>query len=111
MWTRDAKLPEVVEKGRDLFLKHIIRPPIYDHISSAILSLLRIERDGYVINRSAVTGCVDVLLQLSDGADGYTVYKRDLEPAILRESTAFYTAEGVRLLESCDASEYLRKVG
>lgn len=109
MWTKDARLPEIVEKGRELFLKHIIRPPIQGHVQSAVLSLLRIERDGYVINRSSVTGCVDVLLQLNDGSD-LTVYKRHLEPVVLRESTAYYAAEGQRLLETCDAPEYLRRV-
>jgi cullin 3 len=110
VWTRDAGVPSIVDKGRELFLKNIIRPPIKDHVASVVLNLLRIERDGYVIDRSAVTGCVDVLLQLSDGAEHVSVYKRDLEPSILRETTAFYDAEGVRLLQTCDASEYLRRV-
>ncbi|VDB88409.1 unnamed protein product [Peniophora sp. CBMAI 1063] len=109
VWTKDAHLPEIVEKGRELFLKHIIRPPIQGHVQSAVLGLLRIERDGYVINRSSVTGCVDVLLQLNDPS-GLTVYKRDLEPVVLSESQAYYKAEGERLLETCDAPEYLRRV-
>jgi cullin 3 len=91
-------------------LKHIIRPPIQDHVTSAILSLIQIERDGYVISRSVVKECVDVLLQLSVDHDAKTVYKRDLEPAVLTASEAFYSAEGKRLLETCDAPEYLRRV-
>ena len=71
---------------------------------------MRTERDGYVINRSAVKCCVDVFLQLSDETYGVSIYKRDLEPAILKESEAFYKAEGVKLIETCDASEYLRRV-
>ena len=103
-------MPEVVEKGRELFVRRIIRAPVYEHISAAVLSLLHTERDGFAIDRSAVTGCVDVLLQLSDNLDGLTVYKRALEPSILRESEAFYVVEGEKLLRSCDAPEYLRKV-
>ncbi|THH15832.1 hypothetical protein EW146_g4703 [Bondarzewia mesenterica] len=110
IYTKEAKVPEIGEAGRHLFLTHIIRPPIKDHVTAAILSLLRIEREGYTINRSAATGCVDVLLQLTVATDGTTVYKRDLEPAILRESEAFYKAEGERLLETCAAPEYLRRV-
>jgi cullin 3 len=75
-----------------------------------VLSLIQIERDGYVINRSAVKECVDVLLQLSVEHDGRTVYKRDLEPAVLKASEIFYSAEGKRLLETCDAPSYLRRV-
>ncbi|KAI0049751.1 Cullin-domain-containing protein [Auriscalpium vulgare] len=106
---KTAHLPEIIEAGRDLFLKHVIRPPIAGHLVAAILNFLHIERDGYVINRSAATGCVDVLLQLSDKTEHVTVYKRDLEPSILKETEAYYKAEGERLLETCDAPEYLRR--
>ncbi|KAI0250273.1 Cullin-domain-containing protein [Lactifluus subvellereus] len=102
--------PSVVELGRDLFVRHIIRPPIKDHVINTILSLLHIERDGYVINRSAITNCVEALLLLSDHPDGTSVYKRYLEPEILRQSDVYYKAEAARLLETCNALEYLRRV-
>jgi cullin 3 len=107
---KSANLLEVVDLGRDLFVKHIIRPPIKGHVINAILSLLHIERDGYVINRSAVTSCVDTLSKLSDSSDGMTVYKQYLEPEILSQSEAYYRAEATRLLETCDTLEYLRRV-
>ena len=107
---KSANVLEVVDLGRDLFLKHIIRPPIKDHVIGAILSLMHIERDGYVINRSAINHCVDALLQLSGGPDEKTVYKGRLEPEILRQSEAYYKTEAGRLLESCNALEYLRRV-
>ncbi|OAX43154.1 Cullin-domain-containing protein [Rhizopogon vinicolor AM-OR11-026] len=110
VYTKANDVPEIWDAGLDLFLKHIIRPPIQDHIISAVLSLIRIERDGYVISRSAVKECVDVLLQLSIEHDSKTVYKRDLEPAVLKASEIFYSAEGKHLLETCDAPEYLRRV-
>ncbi|KAI0303827.1 Cullin-domain-containing protein [Multifurca ochricompacta] len=110
VYVKSANVLEVVELGRDLFVKHIIRPPIKDHIINAILNLLHIERDGYVINRSAITNCVDALLQLSDSPDGTTVYKRYLEPDILRQSDTYYRAEAEKLLETCDTPEYLRRV-
>jgi cullin 3 len=94
----------------NLFLKHIIRPPIQEHLVSAILAEIQVERDGYVIHRSDVKGCVDVLLALAEDTESPSVYKRDLEPAVLRESEAFYKVEGERLLETCDASEYLSRV-
>ncbi|KAI0313750.1 Cullin-domain-containing protein [Amylostereum chailletii] len=109
VWTKAANVPIIVDAGRELFLQHIIHPPIKDHLFSAILNLLRIERDGFMIGRSAVTGCVDVLLQLTDGPEGLSVYKRDLEPSILRESTEYYKEEGERLLETLDAPEYLQR--
>lgn len=110
VYTKANDVPEIWDAGLDLFLKHIIRPPIQDHVTSAVLSLIQIERDGYVISRSVVKECVDVLLQLSVDHDAKTVYKRDLEPAVLAASEIFYSAEGKRLLETCDAPEYLRRV-
>ncbi|KAG6817343.1 hypothetical protein H0H87_009942 [Tephrocybe sp. NHM501043] len=108
--TKTDKVPEIADAGLHLFLKHIIRPPIQQHICSAILNQVQFERDGSSINRSPVKGCVDVLLSLEVDESSLTVYKRDLEPAFLRESEAFYKAEGLKLTESCDAPEFLRKV-
>ncbi|KAI0925756.1 hypothetical protein AcW1_008104 [Taiwanofungus camphoratus] len=110
VYSKTAHVPEIWDAGLNLFLQLIIRPPIQDHIISAILNQIQTERDGYAINRSAVKGCVDVLLHLYDESIGISVYKRDLEPAFLRESEAFYKKEGEYLLETCDAPEYLRRV-
>ncbi|PSR75595.1 hypothetical protein PHLCEN_2v9075 [Hermanssonia centrifuga] len=110
VYTKTAGVPEIWDAGLLLFVKHIIRPPIQGHLVSAILIQIQTERDGYVINRSAVKGCVDVLRELKEIPDGPTIYRRDLEPAILRESETFYKTEGERLLEICDAPEYLQRV-
>lgn len=109
MYTKSANVPEIWDAGLQLFIKHIIHPPIQQHLVDAILFQIHTEREGYTINRSAVLGCVKVLLQLTD-TDGVTIYKRDLEPAILRESETYYKLEGEVLLQTCDASEYLRRV-
>ena len=92
-------------------MRHILRSPIKDHLVSAVLNEIQYEREGYMINRSTVKGCVDVFLGLIADADTQeTVYKRDLEPPFLKESEAFYRAEGERLAETCDSPEYLRRV-
>ncbi|EIW57578.1 Cullin-domain-containing protein [Trametes versicolor FP-101664 SS1] len=111
VYTKTAHVPEIWDQGLILFIKHIIRPPIEDHVISAILTLIQIERDGYTINRSSVKGCVDVFLQLTDSnsRDVTSLYRRDVEPAVLKESENFYKNEGERLLETCDAPEYLRR--
>ncbi|KIK96146.1 hypothetical protein PAXRUDRAFT_826271 [Paxillus rubicundulus Ve08.2h10] len=110
VYTKSNDVPEIWDAGLDIFLEHIIRAPIQDHIVSAVLILIQIERDGYVINRSAVKECVDVLLDLAVDHNGKTVYKRDVEPAVLTASEAFYKVEAERLVTTCDASEYLRRV-
>lgn len=94
----------------NLFLKHIIRPPIKDYAITAILNQLEFERDGYTINRSAVKGCVDVLLSLDAQAGGPTVYKDSVEPVILSETVAYYSKEGERLVQTLDVPSILAKV-
>ena len=91
-----------------LFNKHIIKAPIKDHLLTAILNQVGHERNGYGINRSAVKGCVEVLLLLK--SEDVSVYKRDLEPRLLQESEVFYEKEGQDLVNSCDAPEFLRRV-
>ncbi|KAJ3862403.1 Cullin-domain-containing protein [Lentinula novae-zelandiae] len=110
IYTKQSEVPETWEAGLQLFLKHIICPPIKDHLLTAILNQIQYEREGYTINRSAVKGCVEVLLSLDSDDNALTVYQKDLEPVLLRESEAFYKRYGDTLLEMCDTSEYLSKV-
>ncbi|KAL0954954.1 hypothetical protein HGRIS_003887 [Hohenbuehelia grisea] len=112
IYTKSADVPQTREAGLKLFFEHILRPPsaIQEHVIAAILSQIQSERDGYVINRSALKECVDVFLSLETEKDGPSAYERDLEPAILKESQKFYASEGEKLIDSCDAPEYLRRV-
>ncbi|KAI3604461.1 ubiquitin ligase scf complex subunit cullin [Moniliophthora roreri] len=106
-YTKTAELPETWEFGLSLFLKHIIRPPIKEHLITAILNQVEFEREGYMINRSAVKGCVEVFLSLEE--QGSSVYKRELEPVILEESAKFYRNLAQNLLDTCDAPQYLER--
>ncbi|TBU48836.1 Cullin-domain-containing protein [Dichomitus squalens] len=112
VYTKNADVPPIWDAGLILFIKHIVKNPIEDYVISAILTLIQTERDGFTINRSSVKGCVDVFLQLEDTSrrEPLSIYRRDIEPAVLRESEVFYKKEGERLLETCDAPEYLRRV-
>lgn len=112
MHSPNAGVPVIWDAGMNLFLTRMIRPPIKEHIINAILNQVEIDREGYAINRSAVKSCVDILLTLSyeSEAGPVSVYKRDVEPAVLRESEAYYRREGERLIASCDSPEYSRRV-
>ncbi|KAK7050999.1 hypothetical protein VNI00_005111 [Paramarasmius palmivorus] len=106
-YTKTADVPETWDFGLSLFLRHIIRPPIKEHLITAILNQIEFEREGYMINRSAVKGCVEIFLSLEE--DGSSVYKRELEPAILKESAQFYQHLAQTLLDTCDAPQYLER--
>lgn len=111
-WTINENLPLIYEAGIDLYLKQMIRPPVNSYIVDAILDLIRIDRQGYAINRSTLRNCTDVLttLQYATEKGPISVYRKEVEPAILSESMRFYQLEGERLLATCNASDYLRRV-
>ena len=104
------RLPVIYDAGVLLFYKHIIEPPIEDHLVDAVLDEIRVERDGFAINQSAVRGCVDVLCLLQDNPRAPTVYMERLEPPLLDETRRFYEAEGQQKLEFFSAPEYLAHV-
>ena len=110
MYATSANAPPTYELGLYLFLDCIMRPPILDYLISSILNQIRHERDGFDIASSVVKGCVDIFLSLQADHSA-TVYKRSLEPQILDHSLAFYRQEGKHLLNTCDATEFLKRVG
>jgi len=104
-------LPFIYDAGVLLFYKHIIVPPIEDSLVNAVLDEVRVERDGFAINQSAVRGCVDVLCLLQENSRSPTVYQEKLMPPLLDETRRFYEAEGKQRLELSSAPEYLAHVG
>jgi len=101
---------ETWDLGLDLFIKNIIqRDQIQVVLITVILNQVRYEREGYPVNQAAIQSCVDVLLRLR--IDGDTIYKRELEPVLLEQTAVFYQEEGKTLVQSCDVSDFLMKVG
>ncbi|KIL67568.1 hypothetical protein M378DRAFT_22743 [Amanita muscaria Koide BX008] len=110
VYTNSAAVPGTWELGRILFREHIMLDSIRTHVINAILNQIRFEREGYVVNRSAIKGSVEVFTGL-DSEDGKsTLYELYLEPAIITESESYYKAEGEKLLQLSDASAFLQRV-
>ena len=107
MYAPAQRVPVIYDAGVLLFHKHIIEPPIEDHLISAVLDEVQVERDGFAINQSAVRGCVEVLCLLRGDPRTPSVYLEKLEPPLLEGTRKFYEAEGKKKLETCSAPEYL----
>ncbi|KAG9102990.1 Cullin-3 [Ceratobasidium sp. 370] len=117
VYTDSARVPKIMDRGLELFLSEIVRStqaPIRTQLVSTILRLVRMERDGTTINRSAMKQCIDVLLTLRDTTVKVTaestVYKMYLESEILAESEAYYKNRGKEMVEAHDLAEYVRSV-
>lgn len=113
MHTASENVPEITIAGLHLFLDNVLHSknlPVREHVIGALLGQVQVERDGYSINRSAMKDCVEVYTTLIHPRNGTKVYYEDLEPSFLDESQRFYAAEAQKLLETCDAPEYLLRV-
>lgn len=115
VYTEAAGVPKIYDVGLALFLQHIVRSkshPIHTHLIATLLSQVQLERDGETITRSTVRECVDILLRLTlpEREGGKNVYLADFEPEFLRRSAEFYEVEATEVLESGDASRYLKNV-
>lgn len=99
--------------GLNLFRDKVIRSeryPIQKHLISAMLTQIQLERNGDVIDRSAIQSAVAMLVELNDPKTNNTVYAVDFEAEYLETSTAFYQIESQKLVSSYDAPEFMRKV-
>ncbi|KAG8811018.1 Cullin-3, partial [Serendipita sp. 399] len=112
VYTVSAEVPQIIPAGLKIFIDDVLHrttAPVQEQIVSAILGQVQVERDGYSINQTAVKECVDIYLQLEDSS-GKQLYFSDIEPTFLGETRKFYVQEAQKLLETCDAAEYLRRV-
>ncbi|PVF92727.1 Cullin-domain-containing protein [Serendipita vermifera] len=112
VYTVSAEVPEILQAGLKLFLDNVLHSqtiPVPQQVVDAILGQVQVEREGYTINQTAVKECVEIYLYLDDNS-GKKVYYADIEPPFLAETRKFYVQEAQRLLETCDAAEYLSRV-
>ena len=68
-----AKVPLIYDVGLALFLKRILRSPnhpIHSQLISTLLGQIRLERDGEVINRSAMHAATNIFQTLSEKDGG-----------------------------------------
>ncbi|KAI8974297.1 Cullin 3 [Pilobolus umbonatus] len=106
-------LPGFYDMGTNAFRDKVIRSdkyPIQKHLISAMLDQVQLERQGDVIDRSALKAAVTILVQLYDPQANNTVYAVDFEAEYLEVSTGFYQIESQKLVSSYDSPEFMRKV-
>ncbi|KAF3484403.1 Cullin-3 [Arthroderma uncinatum] len=80
---------------------------------NTILFMIRLEREGVIIDRALIRHCVYMLEGLyEDGTDDAAgkLYHTTFEPAFLEASRRYYTAEGQRLLTTTDAATFCKRV-
>lgn len=105
--------------GLHLFLENFIRNksiPIKSNVLNVSLALIRIERDGEIVNRSLLKTLTDMMCELrevsSEGkqSEGETIYKSWWEDLFLDATRRYYENESEVNLETCSAPECLIRI-
>lgn len=99
----------VYDLGLMLFRENVARhQKIKPRLLNVLLSLIRKERTGEVINRAIIKNITQMLVDL--GINSRTVYEEDFEKHFWDTSSSFYKVESQTFISSNSASEYMKKV-
>lgn len=100
----DSSIMSIWDLGIEKFRQHLLQnQTIHKRTISAILDLIRDERQGVLIDRALVK---DLLCMLSN----LSVYKTSFEPNFLEETQTLYRTESQRRIQEEDVPAYLHYV-
>ncbi|KAL2854483.1 Cullin [Aspergillus pseudoustus] len=113
----DPRKVSIYAAAMALFRDHVLRSPIRsdatttagDVLKSTVLFMIQLERSGHMIDRALIRHCIYMLEGLYETQaeeESSKLYLTSFEPEFLETSTAFYKAEGKRLLEMADAAVF-----
>uniref|UniRef100_H3A502 Cullin-4A n=1 Tax=Latimeria chalumnae TaxID=7897 RepID=H3A502_LATCH len=101
---QNSMLPSIWDMGLELFRAHIISDRVVQNKTiEGILLLIERERNGEAVDRSLLRSLLSMLSDLQ-------VYKHSFEQKFLDETNHLYAAEGQRLMQEREVSEYLHHV-
>ncbi|KAL5334244.1 Cullin [Aspergillus crustosus] len=113
----DPRKVSIYSAAMALFRDHVLRSSVEpesetlvaDVLKSTLLFMIQLERAGHMIDRPLIRHCVYMLEGLYETQaeeESSRLYLTSFEPDFLATSTAFYQAEGKRLLEMADATTF-----
>ena len=119
-FAQETHVPTIFAATIGLFRDHILRSTL-DHLGSqfqvfhvlnaTILDQINMEREGDVVDKGLLRGCISMLEALSETDEENEherLYLTTFEPVFLENSRAFYKTECNRLLREGDAAAWLR---
>ncbi|KAL3478090.1 Cullin [Aspergillus californicus] len=114
---QDSQRVSIYSAAMALFRDHVLRSPVQpdtqttvaDVLKSTVLFMIQLERSGHMIDRPLIRHCIYMLEGLYETPaeeESSKLYLTSFEPEFLKTSTAFYQAEGKRLIEMADATTF-----
>ncbi|KAI9139305.1 Cullin-3 [Paraphysoderma sedebokerense] len=113
VYSSQKHLPLTYELGILLFKDCIARSPLHPirkHIQATLLSMIKRERTGEIVEKSLLKSVIDMLCFGVSSLPPGTVYDVDFEAKFLEASHEFYCIESQLLLGNGDVIGYLRKI-
>jgi cullin 3 len=119
-YCQDKRIPNVYPMCMGLWRDNILYHPmavdgsetnIFDTISRVILDMVKMERQGDVIERNLIHSCIEMfesLYQDDSESEDQSLYLTRFEPQFLAKSREFYMEETEDLLRGGDAGKWLR---
>ncbi|PGH01645.1 Cullin 3 [Blastomyces parvus] len=102
---RDYVLKSDIGEGRQI--------TVADVFEATVLFMIRLEREGNIIDRALIRHCIYMLEGLYETEaeeESGKLYITSFEPAFLKSSRIFYLGEGQRLVATGDASTFCKRV-
>eukprot|EP00124_Ichthyophonus_hoferi_P003659 Ihof_evm1s332 gene=Ihof_evmTU1s332 len=92
--------------------RDLVFQPLQVNLTSAMLDLIKRERNGETINGSLLRGTVDCLVHLgcAEASDKLSIYKESFEVDFLTATEQYYKQEGAHFVAANPVTEYLKKV-
>ncbi|KAL9113611.1 MAG: hypothetical protein Q9227_002349 [Pyrenula ochraceoflavens] len=117
---RDRGRPSIYTTAMDLFRRKVLNTAInnttmlttMEVLLSVILSMIQLERNGEIIDRTLISGCVEMFERLYESLtedENTKIYLTVFEPRFLSASANFYSNEGLTLVRTADASTFCKQ--
>ena len=118
MYCADQRRPSIYTTALILFKEHVLDSALTPQdpsnsirlvLEHTILDMIRMERNGEVIDRNLIRACCHMLEGLYDSTtedENRKLYLLEFEPKFLQASQDFYRKEGQDLLANADASTF-----
>lgn len=107
-YVKRLSLPELAEVGSQSF-HEIVFNAVKRDVRSAILELIRRERECEIIDRKLVKEVVEIFVEMGGARNSLEVYVTDFEDMLLSTSADFYSRESSKWAEEDSFPDYMCK--
>ena len=107
-YVKRLSLPELMEVGNQSF-HDIVFNAVKRDVRTAILELIRRERESEIIDRKLVKDVVEIFVEMGGARNSLEVYVTDFEDMLLSTTADFYSRESSRWAEEDSFPDYMGK--